>query len=339
MNQNWNEFLARQGLSQDAEHFSDQAAELKAARDATIVVPIADQGVIRASGEEAAGFLHNLMTNDVKNIPADGARLAALCTAKGRMMASFVIWREGADYLLQLSADILPTIQKKLTMYVLRSKVKISDASTERVLIGLAGPQAEALLGSLGIKPGPVMATATFEGGTAIRIDGQRFVLAVAADAAETVWAKLAATAKPAGMAAWRLLEISAGQPRIVAATQETFTPQMVNYELPAVGGVNFQKGCYPGQEIVARTQYLGKVKRRMYRAKLDTAFPPGTSVFTTETGEQHCGTVVSTAPAPEGGFESLLVVQSSGMEADAVHVGSPTGPKASFQPLPYVIS
>lgn len=350
MNTNWIAFLARQGLASDADnfaaHFGDLAGELKAARKGTIVVPLVDQGLIRASGEDAATFLHNLLTNDINHLPSDGARLAALCTAKGRMMASFVVWREATDFLLQLSTDILPAIHKKLSMYVLRSKVKLVDASEERLLIGVAGAQAEALVSSLGAQPAAAMGVTTFTGGTAVRLDARRFVLSVNADAAEAVWTKLTANVKPtaqvaaqvAGLAAWHLLEIAAGQPRIVAGTQEAFTPQMVNFELPAVGGVNFQKGCYPGQEIVARTQYLGKVKRRMYRAKLDASFRPGTDVFTPETGDQHCGTVVSTAPAPEGGYECLLVVQSSGMESGEVHVGSPHGPKAAFLPLPYAI-
>lgn len=341
MNQNWKDFLARQGLADDAEHCGDLAGELKAARDATIVAPIADQGLIRASGEDAVSFLHNLLTNDITHIPADGARQAALCTAKGRMIASFLIWCEGADLLLQLSADILPAIHKKLSMYVLRSKVKLTDASDERVLIGVAGAQAESLVAGLGAQAGAAMGTSVFSGGTAIRLDERRFVLAVESTAAESVWGKLAAIARPAGLAAWRLNEIAAGQPRIVAATQEAFTPQMVNYELPGVGGVSFQKGCYPGQEIVARTQYLGKVKRRMYRGRLDSAFPVGTDVFTPEAGAQHCGALVNVAPAPieeGGGYECLLVVQSSGMEAGEVHVGSPEGPKVAFLPLPYAI-
>jgi hypothetical protein len=338
MNPNWNDFLTKQGAQDNFEHFGDLAGELAASRSATIVVPLADQGLIRATGEEAAGFLHNLLTNDINHIPADGARHAGMCTAKGRLIASFLIWREGTDYLLQLSADILPAIHKKLSMYVLRSKVKLLDASDERVLIGVSGPQAETLIRGLGAQPGSAMSSAAFDGGTSVRLDGQRFVLAVAAAAAEAVWAKLAAGAKPAGLAAWRLTEIAAGQPRLVAATQEAFVPQMINYELPGVGGVSFQKGCYPGQEIVARTQYLGKVKRRMYRAKLDAAFPPGTDVFTPEAGTQHCGALVSVAPAPEGGYECLLVVQSSGMEAGEVHVGSPDGPKAAFLSLPYAI-
>jgi hypothetical protein len=338
MNPNWKDFLAKQGASDDFEHFGDIAGEIAAGRNATIVAPLADQGLIRATGEEAAGFLHNLLTNDISHIPADGARYAGMCTAKGRLIASFLIWREGGDYLLQLSADILPAIHKKLSMYVLRSKVKLLDDSVDRVLVGVSGPQAEGLVAGLGAKPGPAMSSSAFEGGTALRLDGQRFVLALAAAAAEGIWAKLAAAAKPAGLAAWRLTEIAAGQPRIVAATQEAFVPQMVNYELPGVGGVSFQKGCYPGQEIVARTQYIGKVKRRMYRARLENAFPPGTDVFTPEAGNQHCGAIVTAAPSPEGGYECLLVVQSSGMEAGEVHVGSPDGPKAAFLPLPYSI-
>ncbi len=289
----------------------------------TFFVPLADHGLIRASGEDAAPFLHNLLTNDITHLPADGARHAALCTAKGRMIASFLIWREGPDYLLLLSADILPAILKKLSMYVLRSKVKLTDISSERSLFGAIGAN---------IDPAEPMTTAAFAGGTAIRLDASRCVLALPAGAVPQ------GIPPGARLEDWHLAEIRAGMPRIVAATQEAFTPQMVNYELAAVGGVSFQKGCYPGQEIVARTQYLGKVKRRMYRVKLDGAFPPGTDVFTPEAGDQHCGAVVLCAPSPEGGHEALLVVQSSGMEANAVHVGKPDGPLAQPLPLPYAV-
>jgi folate-binding protein YgfZ len=287
----------------------------------TFQTTLTDQGLIRASGEDAAGFLHNLLTNDITHIAADGARHAGLCTPKGRMIASFLIWREDNDYLLMLSADLLPAILKKLSMYVLRSKVKLADISAERVLIGVAGAA---------VGPAAAMATAPFEGGTAIRLDADRVILALPAGATP------AGLPPAASLDAWHRTEIAAGVPRIVAATQELFTPQMVNYELPAVGGVSFQKGCYPGQEIVARTQYLGKVKRRMFRCRVERDFPPGTDVFTPETGDQHCGAVVLTAPGANGGFESLLVVQLSGAEADAIHVGAPDGPHAELLPLPY---
>lgn len=289
-------------------------------------VPLADQGLIRASGEDAASFLHNLLTNDINHLVESQARHAGLCTAKGRMIASFLIWREGGDYLLQLSADILPGILKKLSMYVLRSKVKLTDISGERVLIGVVGGQ---------VGPAAPMNSAPFEGGTAIRLDAGRVVLALPAERTAAVQATLGA---PAQLADWHLAEIRAGVPRIVAATQEAFVPQMVNYEVSAVGGVSFQKGCYPGQEIVARTHYLGKVKRRMLRARLDADVPPGTDIYTPEAGDQHCGAVVLTAPVPTGGFECLLVVQITGAAAGEVHVGAPDGPRVELLDLPYAV-
>lgn len=339
MNQSWHDFLAQQGVQDNFEHFGDLRAELQAARDATIVVPLIDQGLIRGAGEDTAGFLHNLLTNDITHLPGEGARHAGLCTAKGRLSASFLVWREGGDYLLQLSADILPGILKKLSMYVLRSKVKLADLAGERVLLGVAGPRLTALAASLGVPAGAAMTTAAFAGGTLVRLDENRGVLALKTATATAIWPTLAAQAKPAGLAAWRLTEIAAGQPRIVAATQDAFVPQMVNYEVAAVGGVSFQKGCYPGQEIVARTQYLGKVKRRMYRARLDVPFPAGTDVFTPETGDQHCGALVMCTPAPEGGYECLVVAQSSGADTGEVHIGRPDGPRLQMLDLPYSVA
>lgn len=321
MSQEWTDFLARQGLSADGETFGDLPGELVAARDGTVVVSLLDHALIRASGEDAASFLHNLLTNDVQNLKAGEVRFAGFCTPKGRLLASFHIWHEGADLLLALSTDIQPAMLKKLSMYVLRSKVKLTDPAL--VLLGLAGPGAKALADE-------------FQG---IAIGAGRHLVALPAEAAIAAWPKLAGTARPAGVAAWRWIEIAAGQPRIVAATQEAFVPQMVNMEVPAVGGVIFTKGCYPGQEIVARTQYLGKVKRRMYRARLDSALPPGTDVFTPEAGDQHCGALVTVAPSPDGGCECLLVVQSSGAEAGEIHLGSPTGPRVRLLTLPYALT
>jgi len=303
--------------------------------DTTLTVALTDHGLIRASGEEAASFLHNLLTNDINHLAANGARHAALCTAKGRMIASFLIWREGDDYYLQLSADILPAILKKLSMYVLRSKVKLSDASGERRLIGVIGRGVEEVIGAAALAP---MTTAQAYAGTVIRLDAERFILSVPAAQADEVLRQLAAGAQPGVLVDWHQAEIRHGIPRITAATQEAFTPQMVNYELAAVGGVSFQKGCYPGQEVVARTHYLGKVKRRMYRVKLEGEFAIGTDVFTPEAGDQHCGAIVLTAPAPNGGHEALLVVQSSGAESDNIHVGAPGGEKARLLPLPYAV-
>jgi folate-binding protein YgfZ len=339
MTQDWNSLLASQGLAADGSSFGSLADELAAARDGAVVAPLTDLGVIRASGPDSAEFLHNLMSNDIKGITPTGARFAGFCTAKGRLLALLLVWREGDDFLLMLPRDILPMILKKLSMYVLRSKVKLSDATADRILVGCSRP-AVSPAPTLGIEPAdlPRFGVGTTTGGQAIRLDDTRWLLALDATAATERWQALASTARPVGLATWQWLEIAAGQPRVVAATQEAFVPQMLNMELPAVAGVSFSKGCYPGQEIVARTQYLGKVKRRTFRARLASAVAPGIHVYAPATGDQHCGAIVSVAPSPAGGFECLVCVQSSAVEAGAVHLGALDGPQLEILTLPYAL-
>ncbi len=333
----WTEFLAAHHLTPDGESFGDLTGELAAAREDAVLAPLTDYAVIRARGEDAAEFLHNLLSNDIKNLPADGVRFAGLCTPKGRLLATFHIWHDGPDILLALSADIQPAILKRLSMYILRSKVTLTDANL--ALIGLAGPQAKAVASEAFGHAPETMNVTEVPGGQLLGLTGQRYLLALAPEAAIDAWPKLTEKARPTGAATWRWSEIAAGQPRVVQATQEAFVPQMVNMEIPAVGGVSFNKGCYPGQEIVARTQYLGKVKRRMYRARMDTALPPGTDVFTLESGDQHCGALVTTAPSPDGGFECLVVAQSSGAEGAEVFAGGPgVPPRLTLGTLPYTL-
>ena len=349
MTQEWISLLAAQGLAPDGSRFGDGADELLAARDGTVVAPLADLGLIRASGSDAAVFLHNLLTNDIKGIGPGAARFAGFCTAKGRLLALLLIWREGDDFLLMLPRGILPLILKKLSMYVLRSKVKLSDATAEKVLVGYSAQTAESPAPSPGI---PIRITlgeaaaglprfgiADVDSGRAIRLDDRRWLLALDPAAAGDRWRQLAGAARPVGTAAWHWLEIAAGQPSVVAATQEAFVPQMLNMELPAVAGVSFSKGCYPGQEIVARTQYLGKIKRRTYRARMVAETAPGTHVYAPETGDQHCGAVVGVAPSPAGGFECLVCAQIGAVEVGDVRVGTPDGERLEFLPLPYEIT
>lgn len=339
MTQDWTSFLAEQGLAADRGSFGDPAGELLAAKEGRIIAPVVDQGLIRASGADAAEFLHNLVTNDIKGITAQNSRLAGLCTAKGRLLALFLVWRDGEDFLLMLPQEILPAILKKLSMYVLRSKVKLSDASGERALIGIATGDGGEPIAGLGLAGLPLRGLAAISGGQGIRLDSNRWLLAVSPDQAMSAWKQWRTLARPVGLAAWNWLEIAQGQARVLAGTQEAFVPQMLNLELPAVAGVSFTKGCYPGQEIVARTQYLGKVKRRTFRARMDGAAAPGTHVFSPETGDQHCGAIVSLAPSPDGGHECLVCVQIGARESGEVRVGAPDGERLAFLPLPYAVT
>jgi folate-binding protein YgfZ len=342
MNQTWQSLLDAAGARIEGDavaHFGNAAGELAATEAGTVVVPLTHFGLIRASGEEAAPFLHSLLSNDMQHLSRGRATRAGLCSPKGRMLADFLVWREERDFLLQLSADIHAALLKKLRMYVLRSKVSLADAANELALLGLAGPGAEAALKALGLEvPEDAMALSRFSAGCAIRLDGRRFQLALRTDALAQAWEKLRAHARPAGTPVWRWLDIAAGIPRITAATQEEFVPQMANFEL--IGGVSFAKGCYPGQEVVARTKYLGKVKRRTYRAHLADGLCPaaGTDLYSPELADQSCGKVIDAVPSPGGGCELLASLQMASAEAGEVHVGSSGGPRLTFRPLPYAI-
>ncbi|WP_297364829.1 folate-binding protein [Thauera sp.] len=345
----WIEHLARLGATvgeaapsvTPSVSFADAASEARAAEDATIAVPLLHLGTIRSQGPDSATFLHNLVSNDVKNMGADTAAWNSFNSPKGRMIASLLVWTEDGGHALALSADILPAFLKKFSMYVLRSKVKLADARAELALIGVAGPQAEAIVQAAGAAlPTADMCHMLSAGGLrCIRLGAQRYVLAAATEAAPAVFdALLGAGAVRAGTAAWQLGMIRAGLPLITAATQEEFVAQMLNYEL--IGGVDFHKGCYPGQEIVARTQYLGKLKKRTYRLALPAgvAATAGTDLYAPDFGEQSAGKLVNLAPNADGSLEALAVIQSSSAEAGEIRVGAPDGPRATLLDLPYAL-
>jgi folate-binding protein YgfZ len=223
-------------------------------------------------------------------------------------------------------------------MFVLRSKVKLVDVSAQSIAIGVAGARArDALLAALGNAPETAFSTASRDCTTAVALPGDRYLLAAPLAQAEALWDSLAKHAAPTGTQLWNRLAVRAGEPLITAATQEQFVPQMVNFEL--IGGVNFQKGCYPGQEIVARSQYLGKVRRRMYLAHIDAPdVAPGDELFSTDLAGQASGTIVNAAPAAQGGCDALAVIQADSVQNQDVHWKRRDGPALRFAPLPYPV-
>lgn len=329
MNPHWRSFLESTKAifaddSTELLNFGDAAGELKAAQEQTVLVPLTHFGLIEAQGEDAKPFLHSQFTSDINHLSDGKAQHSAWCTAKGRMQASFLTWRTGDVYQLALSADLQEASQKRLQMFVLRSKVKLASQTEQKILLGLAGPQAAAALVDAGLPcPTDPMSTLSEAGTTVLRLDDGRFVIVTTHENMETVWQKLSLKARPAGLPVWRWLDIQAGLPLITAATREEFVPQMADFE--KIGGVSFHKGCYPGQEIVARTQYLGKVKRHLYRLKSNECLQAGDDLHSPDNPDQTCGKIVSAAPSPAGGFEALAVVQSN--FADNLHLGSLTGP------------
>lgn len=341
MNQDWQIFLTAQGAQiQDGvvQHFGNAGSERLAARDGTILCDLSQFGLLKVTGDDAQSFLQNLLSNDIREVTPGRAQLSSFNNAKGRMLASMLIWRSGNDYLLQLPHGLCEVIRKKLFMYVLRAKVKISDVSDEMVCIGLSGTHVQAALQALyPALPQQAMDVIQHDEDLVLCRDAQCFQITTTAQRAILLWQALSKTARPAGSPCWDWLDIRAGIPFVQPATLEAFVPQMLNFEV--IGGVNFKKGCYPGQEVVARMHYLGKPKRRMYLAHLESdAAQVGDELFSTELEGQACGTVVSAATAPDGGYDLLAVVQSASHDAFPVHLGSLTGARLQFQPLPYAL-
>ncbi len=294
-------------------------------------------GIIRAAGEESVKFLQGQLTQDVALMGLNDARLAAFCNAKGRMQASFVMFKRSPDdILLVCSRDILAATLKRLSMFVMRAKVKLSDASAEFQLYGLAGQALEAITGAA--QP------------TWTKLDvGAASVAFLYPGAGQpcALWCAPAGTPAPEGalidVALWHWLTVQSGVSMITQPIFEAFVPQMLNYE--SVGGVNFKKGCYPGQEIVARSQYRGTIKRRAYLVHSDTAASVGQEVFHADDAAQPCGLVAAAAPSPLGGFDAIVSMQTSAA-ADALAragetrltLGAPAGPGLQLQPLPYAL-
>ncbi|NHC05830.1 CAF17-like 4Fe-4S cluster assembly/insertion protein YgfZ [Azonexus fungiphilus] len=315
MNPHWRSFLesAEANFAADAADvldFGDAAGELQAAGRQTVLVPLTHLALIAASGEDCKSFLHSQLTSDVNHLAPAQAQHAGWCTAKGRMQASFVVARSGDVYRLLVAADLAEATQKRLQMFVLRAKVKLS-AETERVLLGVAGPQAAEALADAGL-PLPAAPLAVADGDTAsvLQLDAERYVVMAGLDAAPGLWQKLGVKARPAGVPVWRWLDVHHAFPLVTLATKEEFVPQMADFE--KIGGVSFHKGCYPGQEIVARTQYLGKVKRHLYRLSGEVPLAAGDELYSPDNLEQAAGKVMTAAPSPAGGFVALAVVQSN---------------------------
>lgn len=322
-------------------HFQDSATELGNAQDDTILVDLSNFGLIHFSGEEASDFLQRQLSCDLRKVNHQTAQYGSYCTPKGRMLASFLIWSGIAnnEYFMQLPSTLLDVISKRLSMYILRTKVRLDDCSDTLIRIGIAGNKAKLLLEEVFdgvVLPASSLGMVHTEKGSILCRNIDRYEIITTLDQAITIWPRLASQATPTGTMCWDWQEIRAGIPVILPITQEQFIPQMVN--LDVIGGISFQKGCYPGQEIIARTQYLGKLKRRMYLVNIASSQPvmAGDHLLSTELSEQSCGMIVNAALSPEGGFDALAVIQVDSIKTSKIFWKNLNGPALQILPLPY---
>jgi folate-binding protein YgfZ len=294
------------------------------------IVPLPHLGIIRAAGADAAGFLHNQLTNDVLLMKEGQCRLAAFCNAKGRMQASFVVYKRSADELLLICRkDLMAQTVKRLSMFVLRAKAKLSDATDEFQLLGLAGDAALAALHGSTTEPWQRHTAGAADVLTLYPALGQPRVF----------WLAPKDVAAPTGPALsadlWQVGEVMSGIAWVEQATFEAFVPQMLNYE--SVDGVNFKKGCYPGQEIVARSQFRGTLKRRAFIVQSEVALTAGQDVFSSSDATQPCG-LVAQAASDGASHAAVIELQLSATDNSSLHLGVADGPVLSLLPLPYAL-
>ena len=317
------------------------AAEFDAVLSRGAFMVLDQFGVIDAAGDDAASFLHGQLTNDVQHLDAASARLAGYCSPKGRLLASMLIWRAADTIRLLVSKELTASVQKRLSMFVLRAKAKLVDATDSVAVVGFAGDVRAPLATLFDALPDGVHVHVAGPAGSLIRVPDS-------AAQPRYLWVgpKALVLERLAGLegqlarvspAVWDWLDIHAGEPRITQGVLEQFVPQMVNFDV--IGGINFRKGCYPGQEVVARSQYRGTIKRRTALAHVAVdAVRPGIELFHSEDPSQPCGMVVNVAAAAKGGVDSLVEIKLAALENGTVRLGAADGPLLEFLPLPYAL-
>jgi tRNA-modifying protein YgfZ len=345
MRDDWKKHLINAGAEFEGDRLRDYGnaeRERSMAVNGDVICDLSHRGLLGVRGKDAQSFLQGQFGNDVRQVTETRSQLSSYSSPKGRAYAVFRVMRDRDAYLLEMNPEPVEPVRKRLTMFVLRTDVVIENAEDTRIRFGLSGPTAEAQLSeALGAVPAEVNEVLTRNDVTVVRVPQMvhpRFELAGEIDACRALWDDLNVHCAPVGPEGWRLLDILAGIPAIYPETSETFVPQMIN--LHALGGISFSKGCYPGQEVVARMHYLGKLKRRMFRLAIEGQdLPlPGSPVFRAGGDpSQPDGAIVDAVLHPDGLYAALAVLQIAAA-TEPLRWGSPDGAVAHVIPLPYTI-
>lgn len=335
----WQSHLIAQGAHIEHDtvmQFGQLAQELAQTAQGNTLCDLSHLTLLEVDGADAVTFLQGQVTNDVKLLDGHQAHYTGYCSPKGRLLALFLAFAHQGHIHLQLPKSIAEAITKRLKMYVMRSKVTINDTSDRIIKLGLNGPEATALLlEHFNEVPSSPYALSTLENATLLKLPSiaghDRYQIYTTLDFANSIWESLKQKTTPVGKPCWDWLEINAGIPEIVASTQEQFVPQMVNLDL--LNAINFKKGCYTGQEIVARTHYLGSVKRRAFLMHVDSEQMPNPNDKIIDANGAEVGQIVRSAPADKGGFDVLAELRIEAQQAGTVYWD---GHALLHKPLPY---
>ena len=342
MNSTWQTFLEDAGaIIEDDEvaHFGNPEQEIQVSATGNVISDLSHEGMLAVQGQDAADFLQGQLTNDISLLSQDTAQLSGYCNPKGRLLAIFRIFLQDDCYYLTLPRHLAASTQERLQKFILMSKVTMDNAGDRLTAMGCSGPNSAQELGALFTAlPERDYQLIQQDGVTVIRLPGPqtRFSLYGKTEAMQRIWTVLDARAAPIGKAAWQRLDILAGIPTVFPETAGEFIPQTVNLE--QLHGVSFNKGCYTGQEIVARLQSRGTVKRRLHRVQISTdKCPlPGAPLFQQQDSQQAVGMINSAVPAPDGGCDALAVITNEAAHQDKLHLHSNKGPRVHLAELPY---
>jgi len=332
-NQQWQEFIQTSTPTKNA------GSTQPLLDSATVMCDLSHLGLLQLSGADAFNFLQGQVTNDVRLLK-ESAHYTGYCTPKGRMLALFLAFSQQDRIQLQMPLELIAATAKRLKMYVMRSKVEVQDLSHDIIKIGLSGPNAQALLSSqFATVPQHDYELVSLENGSLLKLPSSthaRFEILANIDQAQAIWSALSSQTTISDASHWEWLEIQAGIPDVKAETQEEFVPQMLNLDL--LGGINFKKGCYTGQEIVARTHYLGSIKRRTYLTHSNHAAQPGENIL--NAANEAVGKVVRSAPSPQGGYDLLAEIRCAEINVENPENNqlSANGHTLALRTLPYAL-
>lgn len=314
MNSQWQARLSEFGAKLSTQppihvcHFGDPDKERQAALGAACVTDLSCKSLVRISGEDASTFLQGQLTNDVENLSHDRLQLSAWCSAKGRVLVVIELFLIDDAIHMLLPSSLLETTLARLRMFVLRAKVQFTP-SVDTIVLGIHGRDLAKHLVALDADDAHIFLHADDHG-----------IVITSAESAADVWTRACEVASPVGTGAWRLSNVRRAIPSIDEHTADRYLPQMLNLEL--VDGVSFTKGCYVGQEIVARTQHLGRLKRRLYRLRSEHGDAKkhvvGDQISKREGGEK-VGELLQVEAHPEGGFEALAVLDITSADNNAL--------------------
>lgn len=343
MNETWSTVLQQSGARIEngvVTDFGQPQKELHAVLHRDIAADLSHLGLIAVEGEDARDFLQNQLSNDVQQVSEQRSQLSSYNTAKGRMLTILRLFLSNGVYYMSMPAELVEPTVKRLRMFVLRSKVKLTPVADTRIRIGVSGPNCHQILKQLNLEVSrDSNSVSVTQNLICLHIPGPqtRYEMIGSSEDIAPLWQQLHKQTQAVGSPAWRLLDIYAGIPCLHSGTVEQFVPQMVNLQL--IDGVSFKKGCYPGQEIVARMHYLGQLKKRMYRVHVDANDAPkaGDHLFESSTDNtQSVGQVVEAQASPFGGFDVLAVIQIAAAEQYSLHLNDRSGPKIVLRDLPY---